>query len=234
VLFDLGNTLVSYYRSQDFAPVLRRCVAAASAVLDARAGTARIARDLDVAYRRALECDVERSDHRIWPLGERLRRVFELETTEPETLEALGTAFLAPIFATATLDPSAIPILSQIRWLGIKTAIVSNTPWGSASAAWRAELARHGLLAAVDAAVFCMDVGWRKPARQPFEHALAALGARAERSWFVGDDPVWDVEGARAAGLQPVLIGATPPDGVRGVRSIADLMPLITSLKSAR
>jgi len=45
----------------------------------------------------------------------------------------------------------------------IKTAIVSNSPWGSSANAWRHELMRHGLLERVDAAVFCGDVGWRKP-----------------------------------------------------------------------
>ena len=55
-----------------------------------------------------------------------------------------------------------------LRSRGIKTAIVSNTPWGSPADAWRAELTRHGLLDKVDATVFCMDVGWRKPHRAPF------------------------------------------------------------------
>ena len=37
------------------------------------------------------------------------------------------------------------------------------------------ELERHGLLQSVDAAPFCVDVGWRKPARPIVEAVLEAL-----------------------------------------------------------
>jgi putative hydrolase of the HAD superfamily len=215
VLFDLGNTLVSYYRSDEFAPVLRRCVASAAAVLDEHVGVTRS--DLGVAYERALPCNVERGDYRVWPLADRLERVFELDGADPALLERLGAAFLGPIFAIAKIDPEAIETLRAIRRLGLKTAIVSNTPWGSPAAPWRTELARHGLLDEVDAVVFCVDVGWRKPAHATFERALAALGVRAGRTWFVGDDPVWDVEGAHGAGLTPVVLA--PPGTERTIRA---------------
>ncbi len=52
--------------------------------------------------------------------------------------------------------------------------------WGSPAAPWRTELARHNLLAAVDAAVFCVDVGFRKPHRAPFDLALSALECRQQ------------------------------------------------------
>jgi len=38
---------------------------------------------------------------------------------------------------------------------------VSKHTLGGPADAWRAELERHGLIDKVDAAVFCMDVGWR-------------------------------------------------------------------------
>jgi hypothetical protein len=41
-------------------------------------------------------------------------------------------------------------------------------PWGSSAAAWRAELNRHGLLAAVDATVFCVETGFANPIQRPF------------------------------------------------------------------
>jgi putative hydrolase of the HAD superfamily len=245
VLFDLGNTLVSYYRSNEFAPILRRCVASAALVLDAHVGGARGRTNIEAAYERGLRCNVERPDYRVWPLAERLERVFELDGPDDPLVERLGAAFLEPIFATAKLDPEAIGTLRSIRRLGLKTAIVSNTPWGSPTAAWRAELARHGLLGEVDAAVFCVDVGWRKPARAPFERALAALGASASRSWFVGDDPIWDVEGARGAGLTPVVLAplgdqrSTPARhadsarvAARRVRSLGELTSLIELSRS--
>ena len=86
--------------------------------------------------------------------------------------------------------PRAVPLLEALRGHGIKTAIVSNTPWGSPAGAWRAELTRHGLLNKVDATVFCMDVGWRKPHRAPFERALSLLKWRPpmRSSWAMAPD----------------------------------------------
>jgi putative hydrolase of the HAD superfamily len=228
VLFDLGNTLVSYYKSSDFAPVLERCVAAGAAVLDdgRRGGTSV---DVAAAYGRALECNLERPDHRIWPLAERLAKVFAREIAEPELSDALTAAFLAPIFATARPEPGAVETLRAVKRLGLRTAIVSNTPWGSPAPPWRAELDRHGLLDAVDAAVFCVDVGFRKPARAPFARALALLGTQPERAWFVGDDATWDVAGARGAGMTPILIGASAlrPD-CTVLSELGALVPLLT------
>lgn len=144
----------------------------------------------------------ERVDHRVRPLAERLVEVFDLDARlQPaELLARLCEAFMGPIFATARLDEAAIDVLREIKRLGVRAAIVSNTPWGSPATAWRSELARHGLLDRVDAAVFCVEVGRRKPAAQPFARALQLLGVAPHRAWFVGDDPIWDVAGARAAG----------------------------------
>src|SRR5690348_11172910 len=170
VLFDLGNTLVSYCAAADFGPVLRDCLRACVSVMPPAA----VMND-DELERRALELNRERQDHAVWPLQERLRMLFGSAATDPTTLRRVATAFLQPIFATAVADPQALPVLATLRQRGLRVAIVSNTPWGSSAEDWRVELARHGLLAAVDAAVFCVDVGYRKPHPAPIERALALL-----------------------------------------------------------
>lgn len=232
VLFDLGNTLVSYYKAADFEPVLERSVAAAAAALRehfAVDGDRHARFDVAAAYERAKACNVERADHRVWPLAERLLRVFALDAPLPPAVAGrLVQCFLEPVFATGKIDSEAIRVLHGIRSLGLKSAIVSNTPWGSPAAPWRAELARRGLLDQVDVAVFCVDVGWRKPAPQPFGSALRQLGVAPARAWFVGDDPRWDIDGARAAGLTPVLLGTEPASGCRTVARLADLLPLLS------
>jgi putative hydrolase of the HAD superfamily len=117
------------------------------------------------------------------------------------------------------------PTLARLRGAGIKTAIVSNSPWGSPAALWRKEIERLGLRRQVDADVFCGDVGWRKPARPIFERVLRELGVPAARSLFVGDDPRWDLVGPRALGMRAVLIGRTGRGDVeeRPIRSLDEL-----------
>lgn len=230
VLFDLGNTLVSYYRREEFLPVLRLSVAAAAAVVDAHRAGRQAPVDVAAATTAAERLNTERADGRVWPLAQRLTRIFALENDEatPELLTELVTRFLGPIFATARADEHAVPVLIKLRELGKKSAIVSNTPWGSPAAPWRAELDRLGLLEHVDAVAFCVDVGWRKPAPQVFAHALGLLGVAPERAIFVGDDPQWDVVGAERAGLTAILLGPPRLDvPCRSIRRLDELVRLI-------
>src|SRR6476646_11060937 len=159
ILFDLGNTLVGYYTSSEFPVVLRRCLRECTGALGQ---TEDPARDEEL-FQRALFLNREQSDYGVRPLAGRLQELFgPYQSLDESSARALSTAFLKPIFATARLDPHAIPLLEALRGRSIKTAIVSNTPWGSPADVWRAELTRHRLLDKVDATVFCMDVGWRK------------------------------------------------------------------------
>jgi putative hydrolase of the HAD superfamily len=144
--------------------------------------------------------------------------------------DRLTRIFLQPIFDTAVLDPDAHAVLDVLRRRGVRTAIVSNTPWGSPADLWREELARHGLLQRVDAAVFCMDVGWRKPHRAPFDCALSLLSVEPSEAIFVGDDHRWDVVGAQNAGMQAVLLGppAEPtPAGQLSIQRLSDVLTLL-------
>lgn len=227
VLFDLGNTLVSYYRATEFYPVLERSISAVTCLLRAEHRSAVV----EHAFERAKAFNIERPDFRVWPLNQRLNEIFAPggETLPDELLHAMSQRFLEPIFATARPNPEAVPVLRRIKALGLKRAIVSNTPWGSPAAAWREELRRWGLLELVDEAVFCVDVGWRKPAPQIFEHTLACLGVEAQRALFVGDDLRWDVEGARRVGIAPVLLSddASTASQCDTIQWLAELIPML-------
>ncbi len=228
VLFDLGNTLVSYYAVADFGPVLRASLHACVSVLPPGADI-----DENDLEQQALRLNAEREDHRVWPLAERLKLLFAGCTPDPTLLRHLTQAFLGPIFATAVADPDALPVLRSLHAGGTRTAIVSNTPWGSPAEEWRAELARHGLLTAVHATVFCADVGYRKPHPAPIARALALLEVPPEDAAFVGDDPKWDVAGAQRAGVRPILLakqGASAvPAGVTVATSLRQVLDVLNT-----
>jgi len=130
----------------------------------------------------------------VTPLAERLARVFGLPRDDSTATEALCERFLEPVFAVARVYDDVLPVLARLRETGLRTAIVSNTPWGSPSKPWRQELERLGLLTLVDVAVFCGDVGWRKPAREIFLRAAADLGVDCRQCVFVGDELQASVE----------------------------------------
>jgi putative hydrolase of the HAD superfamily len=233
VLFDLGNTLVSYYRASDFAPILRESV---DGLCEFLADQKSVIADRDRAFQLALELNTEDPSYCVRPLVGRLVQIFGECELEDSELNEMCDIFLRPILRLGTLDPNALPTLAAIREKGMRTAIVSNTPWGSPSERWAEELHRHGLTEAVDAAVFCVDVGWRKPAPQIFQQALSLLDADARDSVFVGDDPRQDAAGAARMGLRAILLdprGAVSDAPCPTIYSLTELMPLLDSMTAA-
>jgi len=113
--------------------------------------------------------------------------------------------------------------LREVRARGLRVGVVSN---------FDARLA--GLLDGLDVAplldcvVHSTRAGAAKPDPAIFRAALDALGVAAASAMHVGNDVVADVEGARAAGLQAVLLardGHLPrlPAGVTCIRTLAEL-----------
>jgi len=229
IIFDLGNTLVAYYTRDEWPGVLAECIDGVAACLR---GWELLTVDAGELPRRS---EAERGgpdDHRVIPLEERLVRIFDLGAArlEADVLPEMCRLFMQPIFARARRYDDALPALTELRRRGLKTGILSNSPWGSPAILWREELDRHRLLTAVDAAAFCRDCGYRKPAPQAFEHITGKLGVTADRCLFVGDDPRWDIAGPHAVGMDAVLIDRRAADEVADAGAIRDLQQLLDRL----
>jgi putative hydrolase of the HAD superfamily len=225
LLFDLGNTLVRYWERHEFPGLLH---AGIDGVRDLLAEQGLLAVLPEAIWHSVEAEDYGLPDHRVHPLEGRLARIFELdaEVCTELLLEAMCARFLAPMFARGRLYEDAIPTLQEARSRGLRTAIISNAPWGSPAKLWQAEIRRLGLSEHVDVVVFCSEVGWRKPARQIFDHALARLQVPPERCVFVGDDPRWDLVGPRALGMQAVLIDRWGTAGASDEPVISNLSEL--------
>jgi putative hydrolase of the HAD superfamily len=142
---------------------------------------------------------------------------------------ALTTAALTELLLDAlrfSPYPDAAPTLATLREAGLRLAVVSN--W---DCSLKGVLDQVGLGGAADAVVVSAVVGASKPDPVIFHAALRALRCDAERALFVGDSLETDVAGARAAGLQAVLLdrNASLPDdpGVEKVFSLAELVELL-------
>jgi putative hydrolase of the HAD superfamily len=130
--------------------------------------------------------------------------------------------------------PEVKPVLAQIRAAGTRTVVVSN--WDSSLEDVLVEL---GLRAELDAVVSSGACHVAKPAPAIFAEALRRAGAEPEQAVHVGDSLEEDVAGARAAGIEPVLLVRGGADGardwqrrvpneVRTIRSLSELLPLIS------
>ncbi len=203
VLLDMGNTLVEYWPGCEWTAVLAEAIDACKAHLLAD-GWPNIAAD-EIARRVELQRHI-RQGLEVAPLDRRLAAIFELQDA---AATALCEVFMGPIFARGRVYEDAFEILDHLRARGVRTAILSNSPWGSPAALWRAEMRRLGLAEKVDLCVFCGDVGWRKPDRRAFEYVLDRLGLDPGDCLFVGDEPVWDIVGPEQIGMDAVLIDRT-------------------------
>jgi putative hydrolase of the HAD superfamily len=135
-------------------------------------------------------------------------------------LAAVEDALLAAIRFRAY--PEVPSVLARLRAAGARLAVVSN--W---DISLHDVLERTRLRALVDVVVISAELGAAKPDPAIFRAALDRLGATATEAIHVGDSVEHDVAGARAAGLEAVLVarnGAQAPAGVRVVASLDALV----------
>jgi HAD superfamily hydrolase (TIGR01509 family) len=131
-------------------------------------------------------------------LEEALRAQFERVACRGADFDAAIAQFRetvcqrAPDFIEAL--PGARELLEALDEASIPHAILTN--------GWSPLQEEKARLVGFDGAVFVSDVlGAWKPAKAAFQTLVEHFGVSAERIWYVGDDPVADAAGARAAGL---------------------------------
>jgi putative hydrolase of the HAD superfamily len=91
--------------------------------------------------------------------------------------------------------------VAELKRHGYRLGVVSN-----AEGRVEQDLESAGYRGLLETVVDSHVVGVEKPDPEIFDIALRRLDARPESSIFVGDVPAVDVEGARAAGVTPILI----------------------------
>jgi putative hydrolase of the HAD superfamily len=136
------------------------------------------------------------------------------------------------------LEPDAVETLKELRELGLKVGVLSNTIWTRR----RHEeiFARDGVLELIDGAVYTSEVPWTKPHPEAFLAAMRAVGVEEpSRCLFVGDrlfDDVWGAQqvGMRAAHIPHSAIPANQIGHTEGtpdatIQRLAELPPLVTS-----
>lgn len=194
VLFDLGGTVI---RSEEPPRVFMKIFEANGVQVrfeDVARAHAACQRELDTV-------EMARMGHDYWvqwnlKLLERLGLGGDLEPLAKKIdKEWFDYARIEPY-------PDAIETLHGLKALGVKTGIVTN----GLRRDYQTILAKTGLTDQFDVAVGVDDCHAAKPDRRIFTYALEKLNVRPEETIFVGDSREYDYEGARQAGLKPLLI----------------------------
>ena len=132
-------------------------------------------------------------------------RVLELAGVQPSNKTEAALAELqdyhARINLWETVPVGVCEALEQMRALGLRLAVVSN-----ANGRLKVLFDRMGLSRHFEVMLDSTEEGVEKPDRRLFDIAVERMGARRDEVVHVGDLFSVDVEGARAAGLQAVLL----------------------------
>lgn len=125
--------------------------------------------------------------------------------------------------------PDAIPALEALRARGLVVGAVSNWVWQLPELLHALDLVSHFDLIAASS-----RIGFEKPHPGIFRWALAEARVEPGEAIHVGDHLDADVEGARAVGIEPVLIDrrgrfSVPdiPAGTPLIRSLAEILPIV-------
>ena len=156
------------------------------------------------------------------------RRVLECVALSPA--EDAATQHATKIWeligpSSLELYPEVHDTLLGLRRAGYRLALISN--WQCGLGHFCVEL---GIGHTFDHILASAELGHAKPAREIFDEATRRLGVAASETLLVGDSREDDFEGARAAGLNAVLIDRerTPPDtaatSVRTLSEVADFV----------
>lgn len=160
-----------------------------------------------IAFREAGEPDF--TAHAAGDQAERAwwRRVVE-RTVDPEGRRGVGDEAFESLFEHYALGrawrvlPGVESALAGAAAAGLELAVVSNF-----------DLRLHRILAALGldpwfrVVVTSAEARARKPSPAIFQRALGALGVDPTEACHLGDDPVADLEGARAAGVPARRVG---------------------------
>ncbi|MFD7813710.1 HAD family hydrolase [Streptomyces sp. NPDC059785] len=207
VLFDLDNTLVD-----------RRDTLAAWIA--------------DFAARRRLGADAEQDlmgllGERAYPSSfEQIRTRYRLA----DTADDLWQSYRAGMAAMVSCPPDVLDGLAELRARGWRVGVATN----GATDIQTAKLRSTGIRARVHGICISEEAGVRKPDPRHFALAAERCGVMpASNGWMIGDNPVNDIGGGRAAGLGTVWIAGgarwpadlpAPDHSVERTRSAVELL----------
>lgn len=195
VTFDLWGTLIVDFREYDRIIQKKRCELLYTAVRE------KVSREELVKALKQSWSQIQsvRKTLKDVPTSEQVRMLQTLLNVDCNLEKPYTEAILCEL---PQLNPYTKKVLQQVK---TKKGLISNTG-RTPGTVLRSVLSDFGLLKFFDVTLFSNEVGYLKPHPEIFRQASHALGVPPSRILHVGDDTTTDIEGARKAGMQTLLV----------------------------
>jgi putative hydrolase of the HAD superfamily len=207
LLVDLDDTILNYGASAE-ASWRAVCVLAAQRVetLDAGALFAEIDRVRRWYWSDADRHREGRADLRAASARIAQQALADLGCEQPDLARDIAERYRDLREAALDIFPGAVDALERVRARGVRLGLLTN----GTGPAQRRKIERFDLARHFDHIQIEGEFGCGKPDPRVYVAALAALGARPESSWMVGDNLEWDVAAPQRLGLRGIWL-----DGAR-------------------
>jgi HAD superfamily hydrolase (TIGR01509 family) len=215
IFFDAGNTLVFPDREKTLAPLKSRGVQVSDELIFASERAARRFRDANA------EGDAKHTDQQYWDIYylELLSRLPEYRYLLPQLVTAARNSSSWSIVPSGTRE-CLLRLREQYR-LGI----ISNSDGHIADL-----FERVGLADCFETIIDSARVGFQKPHPAIFLAALKAMSVSAEESAYIGDVYSIDYVGARAVGMQAIVMdpyGTYTDNGIPRITKLQEIESLL-------
>lgn len=139
-------------------------------------------------------------------LFEEILQTFEMKDTDI-SIEILLDHWFSKFFKCTVLMDGALEVLEYLKNKNIKLGLITNGSVHSQNS----KIEHVKLSPYFDAILVSDEVQLKKPDKRIFELALNKLSVSPNSSWYVGDHPINDVQGALDAGLKAIWLSGFMP-----------------------
>jgi FMN phosphatase YigB (HAD superfamily) len=222
ILFDAGNTLLRMNYDVIALELGRLGFAVSPDAVQRAEWTARVRLDAEVLSRGLASMSTESQ----LTASRYVRYLLDaLGIGDPAAMDAMDRwrrTYNVPVGPWNVADPLASEALGLAARAGIATAVISNSNGSVRSILESLGLARH-----LDFVIDSFEVGIEKPDPRIFQLALDRLGVGSREAAYIGDIYSVDVLGARAVGLEAVLLDPGSCWGARDCLVAPDVLSAV-------
>ncbi len=197
VIFDAGNTLLR----MNYAIIAEHLQARGRAVTLDQVEEAELRARVRLDPHLAPGASTESRDTHGWYLRYMLEHLAITEEAEVEAIARWRRAYNLPVGLWNRADPEALAAVRRVREAGLVAGVISNS-----NGSVRSILEQTGLAAHLHFIIDSSVVGVEKPDPRIFHLGLREAGVAPDEAVYVGDLYSVDVLGARAAGLEGILL----------------------------